>query len=433
MKAPWKNSISTRILILFVFFSTMMTVGFGVTVIVLEYFKSEEIFNHILKYEYSRFIKNYSFDSSIALPETEYMKFYIGIENVPYPKQRSVAKLEPGYYETGFPIGIDGPGNYHVAVQPLPGRKDMLYIVLDRDVTRINEHTLEQHMFPILIIVCILTFFLGRVISNRVSRPLKQLVTMVDQSEPGNLPSGFSQLFSQDEVGTLAKALEKSMERVKAFLTREQQFTRDASHELRTPVTVIKGAVELLQQTPSYEEKTVNRLVKRIDESVADIESAIEALLWLSREETASGFDQVCEIVPVVEDIVEQNQKIYAAKAIDVDIEAQGNPAVKSPVAVLRITLFNLIRNAFQFTNEGNIHIRISKFQVEITDTGSGIAPDEIDKVQEAAYRGKTSQGFGFGLDIVKRLSDRFGWRLEIESTAGKGTTARLILENLLE
>ncbi len=406
----------------------MMAIVFGGTVIFLEHYKSDQIFNHILKYEYSRFLKNYSSDASIPLPETGYMKFYIGIENVPYPRQRSVAKLAAGYYQTGPPKGIDGPGYYHVAVQPLPGRKEMLYIFLERDVEYITKHTLGQHMIPGLIVVSILSFFVGRFISNWVSRPLKQLVTIVDQSEPDSLPSGFLQLSSEDEVGSLAKALDRSMERIKAFLVREQQFTRDASHELRTPVTVVKNAVELLQQTPSYKEKNLNRLINRIDQSVAEMESVIEALLWLSREETASGFNQTCEIVPVVEDIVAQNQKIYAAKAINVAIEAHENPTVKSPVAVLRITLFNLIRNAFQFTNEGSIHIRITNLQVEITDTGQGIAPDEIDKVQEAAYRGKASQGFGFGLDIVKRLSDRFGWRLEIESTAGKGTTARLIL-----
>lgn len=405
----------------------LVVIMFAGTIVHLESSQSEEIFNRILKNEYIRFIEKYNSDPSTSLPETDYMKFYIGLENIPQNEQKIVEKLGIGYYETGIHGSIEGPNYNHVAVQPLPDRKDMLYILLDANALGRDENETHRHMIVGLVVVSIFSFFVAFFISNRVSRPLKQLVTLVDQAEPDSLPSGFSRLFSGDEVGSLARALEKSMERVKAFLTREQQFSRDASHELRTPVTVVKGAVELLQQTPAYKERNVNRLVKRIEHSVTDMENTIEALLWLSREESASSLDQTCEIVPIIRDIVAQNQIIYGGKPIDINIEAQGNPSAKSPATILKIILLNLIRNAFQFTSKGSIQIRVSNDQVEISDTGLGIALDEIDRVQEAAFRGKSSQGFGFWLDIVKRLCEHFGWQLEIESTAGKGTTARLI------
>lgn len=290
-----------------------------------------------------------------------------------------------------------------------------------------DKDTLNLYMRVGFIVVCVLSFFIAWFLSRWMSLPLRRLARLIDQCEPDSLPVGFSKSFTKDEVGLLAKALDKSMERVKSFLIREQQFTRDASHELRTPVTAMKGAVELLQQTPSYEDQTVNRLAKRMDQAVSEMEAIIEALLWLSREESSDGFNQVCEITPIVDDLTRQYQNQYKEKNNNTTIKVEGGFNIKASPAVVRITLSNLIRNAFQFTNQGSIHIRISDNQVEIQDTGLGISPDDLGKVRQPSYRGKNSQGFGFGLDIVNRLCDRFGWQLEIESTSGKGTTARLI------
>jgi len=93
---------------------------------------------------------------------------------------------------------------------------------------------------------------------------------------------------------------------------------------------------------------------------------------------------------------------------------------------VLFIVLNNIIRNAYNFTYEGCISIIVDQDYVEISDTGVGIEADKIQDVTKPHIKGSESQGFGIGLTIVKRLCDRFNWRLHIESMKFKGTKVRL-------
>lgn len=426
-KTPFNAGISTRIIVFFIVFGILMSSIFVGTVILLEHLQSEESFDRILKTEYGRFIEEYRHNASVPLPQTEYMKFYVGIDSVPEDKRKSVADLKPGYYETGIHGGVKGPGHFHVAIQPLPGTEEKVFMFFFPYFRGFDTLTLQHHSVVGFFILLLFIFPTSIFVAKRVTCPLRRLITLVNNANPDNLPGGFSDSYHDDEVGALARALEKSMERTKAFLTREHQFTRDASHELRTPITAMKGAVELLQQLPACEEEKVDRLAKRMDRSVSEMESIIEALLWLSREGLSEVSSQMCEVAPIVEDIMRQYQEQYREKGNRTDMEAAGDLKIKAPPAVVRITISNLIRNAFQFTRDGEIRVHLSDTGVEITDTGTGIAPDDLDRVRQPAFRGKESQGFGFGLDIVSRLCDRFDWRLEIESTPGKGTTARLI------
>ena len=168
--------------------------------------------------------------------------------------------------------------------------------------------------------------------SRKTIAPVVQLAELVKKTGPENLPTDFPKQFCDDEVGVLAKTLEHAMQRVEAFVDREHQFTRDASHELRTPVTVIKGAIELLKQLPGNEQRSMNRPLRRIERSVNDMESTIEALLWLAREEAAIDPGQTCDVLPVVKDVIEQHRHLLADKPVEIDIDAEGNIRQSQPL-----------------------------------------------------------------------------------------------------
>ncbi|MCP4756419.1 MAG: HAMP domain-containing histidine kinase [Proteobacteria bacterium] len=448
-----RHSLRFRIVLWFMIYALITTLLFGFTVTILVRTVGSGFMKQRLQSELDEFTAQYVKDKRTPLPDSDEISVFIGTDGMPLQLREMIAGLSDGLH----PMEDDRPWSgdwkrikrsrkrsnfgvlerlekdrdrhdcsYFMAIRTLPDG-NRVYMFMNLSSWERYESHLKSHLSWSLIVVGIIGIILGLLTSNRVVAQLKKLAVLLDESGPDNLPSGFSRLFRNDELGALARALERSLQRIKSFMTREQQFTRDASHELRTPVTVIKGALELLQMTPAYQEETVGRLVKRIERSAQDMESTIESLLWLAREETADAMKHPCQVLPVVESAMEQHRHLLAGKPVDMKLVAESESVIPAPAGVLGIAVSNLVRNACQFTTQGEITIRLKEDRVEISDTGIGIAEEDLDKVTEPNMRGRNSSGFGFGLDMVKRLCDRFGWRLEIESGTDRGTVARLI------
>ena len=330
----------------------------------------------------------------------------------------------------GFHEAYQGPDEYHIAVRNLPNFDQPLYLLYDVSALEFTEKRKLIIGFVLaggVILIIALGLWIGWLTSRQVIAPVSHLAEQVNKTDPDNLPTDFSRFFYQDEVGVLARALEQSMRRVKDFVDREHQFTRDVSHELRTPVTVIKGAVELLKRQFTGEKKSVQRPLDRIERSVTKMESIIETLLWLSREEAAVNRGPAFEVLPVVREVIEQNQYLIVDKPLEIELITQADLQLTVPPPLFQIALTNLIRNALQYTLNGKITVDVRADRVVVSDTGAGIAPNDLKTVRQPYMRGSDSDGFGLGLSIVSRLCDRFGWQLEIESVVGSGTTAQLI------
>jgi signal transduction histidine kinase len=97
------------------------------------------------------------------------------------------------------------------------------------------------------------------------------------------------------------------------------------------------------------------------------------------------------------------------------------------PASFFQIVLSNLIRNAIQHTESGKISVVVKDDRVIVSDTGAGIGPDDLKRVNLPLATGTQNKGFGLGLSIVKRLCNRFDWKLNIESETGLGTTVDLV------
>lgn len=193
---------------------------------------------------------------------------------------------------------------------------------------------------------------------------------------------------------------------------------------------MIKGAVELLQKNLNNPAAAVQRPLNRIDRSVANMENIIEALLWLSREGAPIEQQASFVVLPVVRDTIEQNRKLIAGKPVDIDLVAKADPVLKVPSTLFQIALTNLIRNAVNHTANGTITVYVHDDRVVVSDTGEGIAQNDLSAVTQPHVSGSGSKGFGLGLTIVKRLCDRLNWQLQIQSKIDVGTTAELIFNS---
>jgi signal transduction histidine kinase len=212
------------------------------------------------------------------------------------------------------------------------------------------------------------------------------------------------------------------MERLDGFVAREQLFTSAAAHELRTPLAVIQGATEVLAEQQDLP-PAATRATARLQRAVREMREFIEALLFLSREERRDDAERArCDLRRIVLQLGDDYRALKNGKALTIEVTATDELWLDAPPALPAIVVSNLLRNALEHTATGEIRIVLDGRTLSITDTGEGIPADAQALLFTRGFT--TKAGGGMGLHLTKRICDRFGWRLTIASTSGKGTTA---------
>lgn len=228
-------------------------------------------------------------------------------------------------------------------------------------------------------------------------------------------------LDSDDDIRVLAGALEDLVMRIREFTERERQFTRDASHELRTPLTVIKIALERLDRDQELADDT-REMLTRIRNSAEDMESLTEAFLMLARELEQGLARDWIDVNAIVGSEIERASLVTPGGA-RCHVEQSNRLLVFAPAKIVESVIGNLLRNAVAYTDRGEVRVVIHDDTLVIEDTGPGMPAEEIGKIFKPFMRGQRRRGgYGVGLTIVKRLTERFGWLLRIDSEPGRGT-----------
>jgi signal transduction histidine kinase len=419
-----RNSLRFRILCAFGVFGAVLGSCYAVIVYVSLDMLDDHLIDHRLSQEVQKLLDHYRETPGGPPPVSPHIQAFTGTEAMPGPLREAVRGLPEGFHERYI-----GRAEYHVAVTVVPELVEpayLLYAVETLEFTESRKTGIALVLGIGVLLVIALGLWMGLWLSRRVISPITRLADKVRGLSPEDFPTDLPEKSYRDEVGVLALALMDSMRRAEAFVAREKQFSRDASHELRTPVTVIRGAVEILEAGPATRDPALQRPLGRIRRAVTDMENIIESLLWLARQEAVDGSHDVCRPAAVIREVVEQNRNLFLEKPVAVDYVAEADPTLPAPPAVFKIIMTNLIQNAFRYTVEGKITVRICADSVTISDTGIGIDSCDLPLVTEPHRRGCQSCGFGLGLAIVSRLCHRFGWQFTIDSAPGRGTTVRL-------
>ena len=420
----FRHSLRMRIVVAYCLFGAVLGTVFAIAVYISLDFIDDNLVNARLSQEIDQLGALYQNNIDLLVPASSNIEAYVGTPLMPPYAKQMVSGIGEGVHE------IYHQGNeYHVVVKVFPNRIEPLYLFYDVSSLEFTEKR-KLKIGVVLItgvaLVIGLGFWIGLLTSRKIIAPVVHLAEQVDQSGPENLPIDLSKNFYNDEIGVLSKTLEEAMQRVDAFVKREKKFSRDASHELRTPVTVIKGAVEILKKQPMTEEKSIYRLLNRIERAVAGMENIIETFLWLGREDSYINDEQVCKVLPVIEDVIEQCRHLFSEKPIEIDLIADSDPVLNVQSTPFQAVMANLIQNAVHHSQEDKITVQVCKDRITVSDTGEGIAPCDLPSITQPYVRGNSSKGTGLGLAIVKRLCERMNWHFEIESNVGKGTVAQL-------
>ncbi|MCK7595958.1 HAMP domain-containing histidine kinase [Microbulbifer sp. CAU 1566] len=315
----------------------------------------------------------------------------------------------------------------HVAVVAADNEQRRAFVVFD--VAGIEAASSEDWWWLLVITgvvgtLGVLGFGLGVVVMRRAVAPVVQLAHMVADIDPEKLSAEDhkrieSSRFDDDEVGVLARTIEKTLERISEFVERERYFTGSASHELRTPVTVILGALELLEESDLS--ATDRKAVDRVRCAALEMKATIEMFLCLARETDDGLYDEQFLVMPLVSQAIDQQRHLLNGKFVDVEIDDLSKPIACGHSQAFSIAVNNLVRNAFQHTldGQGPITIHIRERALFVTNQ-VGSEASERHTTTEAS-----SQGYGLGLGIVQRLCERNGWSFSLDADEAR-VAARL-------
>jgi signal transduction histidine kinase len=311
---------------------------------------------------------------------------------------------------------------YRVAVAERDG--DRYLILFSEERQRLREQRFLGYLIGGALLMTLLASVGGRWLAGRVIAPVAELAAAVGSAEPEKPPQLSDRHQSDDEIAELARAFDHYHARLAAFLERERTFAADASHELRTPLAVIRGAAEVLADDTTLTDAQTERIA-RIQRATEGMSGLIAALLILAREETAP-VEEPCDAVQIARDCIERHQALAKPRGTTLSLEAPAPVKLPVPAAMFAIVIANLLHNAVVHTENGVVAVHLDAKQLTVRDTGIGIRDSEIGQVFRRYYRGAESGGVGIGLSLVKRICDRHGWRIELESAASGGTVAKL-------
>lgn len=346
-----------------------------------------------------------------------------------------------GYLNTA-PASIENlPSGFHnrvvagvnTVVYVMDHGEERLYLVFDRSGVGRLATVFGLLPLAMVLLVLYLSTWLAFRASRRAFSPIIALARQVRELDPAapepalpdaaRLPRD-----ADDEVRELADALGRYAQRLSEFVDRERNFTRDASHELRSPLTVIQTAAGLLEADTGLSDAS-RRSLQRILRATRDMEELISAFLLLARESQAGlPLEPICVNDVLLEEL-DRSRLLAAGKPVESRIVATHRLSVDAPDKVLPVLLGNLLRNAFAYTDAGEVTVEVGAESVVIRDTGTGIPSGQVDTMYQPFVRGDSGRrgGHGVGLTIVRRLSDRFGWPVSIESSPGIGTRVEIL------
>jgi signal transduction histidine kinase len=392
-----------------------ISIAAGVSVFAVGVVMEDVLIKRALQGEADYYWQRLEADPSAPLPDTRNLTAYRDGDALP----GWLRGLEPGFHERAEPA----------AALAYVGERDgqRLYLVFDSENVRELVALFGLVPLALVLIVIYLSLYRAYKISRRAVSPVIALAQQVQRLDPAAPDAG---LFADDrlpvdsdeEIRLLSSAMQRLTERLTDFVERERNFTRDASHELRSPLTVIKIGANMLLKDEGLPAAS-RESVERIRDAATDMEELTEAFLLLARESDQALPRDWVSVNDVAAAEVQRARVVASDSAVSLDCEAECRLQVLAPEKVLASVIGNLVRNGLSYTDAGSVSVSIEPGRVVIEDTGPGMAPEEVEKVFKPFYRaGRRRGGHGVGLTIVKRLSDRFGWPLRVESAPGVGT-----------
>jgi heavy metal sensor kinase len=342
-------------------------------------------------------------------------------------------------------LGPRGP-KVRYAVAPVTGAGPQFGAILAAVDVRSAELGPQQLLATVGFILpfgLLAAVLMGAWIARRALEPVDRIITEVREITDGrSLHRRLAEPMVKDEVGRLAETLNQMMTRLERSFAALRRFTADASHELKTPLTVLRAGVERAITTPNLPPEALAALEEALQE-IKRMTELVDALLTLARadEGIAPLHREPVDLRAIVEEARETGELLAEEAGVHMEVAVPPEPVV---VAVdgsrIRQLLLNLLTNAVKYTPAGgSVRMQLAaadgRVTLTVADTGIGIAPGDLPHIFDRFWRADSARtrtgerpGAGLGLAICKWIAEAHGGQIEVASRPGRGTTFTVTL-----
>jgi signal transduction histidine kinase len=295
------------------------------------------------------------------------------------------------------------------------------------------QASLRRTFIIVLLVAVALAIALGIALASLIAAPIRRMARVAAAVDAGEMSMRSGPVAGAGEVGVLAEAFDRMLERLERAFKRQRDFVSDASHELRTPLSVLRAQVELLDREPEGPSRreatrTLLRRLNELDRLVGDMLTLASAeagqLIEPRAIDLAEFFEDLRRDLPLF------GERDFLVEGVDGTLQADPDRLTQ----VLR----NLVRNAVTHTKPGD---RVSvmarsldgRLEISVSDSGAGIPPDQLEHIFERfrrldGGRSRDTGGSGLGLAIARAIIEAHGGSIRAESVPGEGATFRVEL-----
>ncbi|MGN0778424.1 MAG: sensor histidine kinase [Aristaeellaceae bacterium] len=280
----------------------------------------------------------------------------------------------------------------------------------------------------------------NRRLDKRVLAPIRDITDMAATLSASNLSNRINVAGMKNELKELATVINTMLDRIERSYNSQKQFVSDASHELRTPIAVIQGYVNMLNRWGKDDRTVLEEGINAIAQETASMKELVESLLFLARHDKKTLMMEISSF-DVLDVVSELNKEAAMVTPEDTFILSPSDHCmIEADRGMIKQVMRILCDNAVKYTPKGGtitmgVQRRPGGCTLSLSDTGPGIAPDELPKIFERFYRSDSarkaeSSGHGLGLSIARIIVVAHGGKLRVRSKLGEGTTFSIDLPN---
>lgn len=279
----------------------------------------------------------------------------------------------------------------------------------------------------------------GVVLTSRALRPLRDLsATITRILETGRTTERVPVRGTSDPVDALGALVNRMLARIDALVEGMRSSLDNVAHDLRTPMTRLRGTAEMALHTGGSEHDYREALADCVEEADR-VRAILDALMDLAEAETGTMRlrREPVQLDDLARDAVELYDAVADARQVRLEFVDTGEmPAIVADPTRVRQAIANVVDNAVKYTSAGG-RVRVlaraanGGAEVQVADTGPGIAPEDQSRIWERLYRGdesRSARGLGIGLSLVRAIIEAHGGRVAVESRPGQGATFTLWL-----
>lgn len=347
----------------------------------------------------------------------------------------------------------DSSGYIHEVIQPFfedsgAHRYSIVYQISTKRIEQSVADAVRLILYVGIAIMVVSIVAASYALNKLFIRPLREVSHSADIISAGNYNQQIvTHAASQDEIGKLAQAVNKMANSLKSDIVKlreldkmKSEFMMIASHNLRTPLTVMRGYIDMAESAQTVEQ--LKKVISGVQEGVVRLHLLAEDLLTISTLETGAEAmsKEPIDAAKFVAATVAEFELLAKQKKLAWHLDTNIPDGTKLDLnqANMRSALGNLVDNAIKFTDEGgSVHVRANLsggwLELAVTDTGIGIAPEEVPKLFTKFHRATSTltydyEGVGIGLYLTKLIVERHGGKITAESQPGHGSTFTVCL-----